>query len=373
MKKLLFIVLPVFIALAAIWNVAAAQGGSCQSEMISSSCTIQAGETFNGSISLVNSDLVIEKGGRVNGSIEALRSNLEIGGWVTGNISAALGSLQVDETAHINGSIDALGSNVQISPDATINGEQSIVSLKGLSSFENWDSTLAKRDLAGSFLGRFIWLIFISLALAALGLVAVLIFQNPAERMAKNLLSRPLVSFGLGLLFAISLPFALVLMSVTIILIPVVLAVILLLPLVITFSWILVGSALSQFISTRLHWDWSPAIHAAAGTLVLTFLTGLLLFIDCVGWIFMTLILFTGLGSFILLFFRNSLPPLPQKPAPQLPPVILAPPPAAPVQEPLAPETSPAQPATPQEPADLLDDLFPEVPSAEDDDQPPAA
>jgi cytoskeletal protein CcmA (bactofilin family) len=198
-QKILIILVITLVGLTLFSNGANAQTNTCQSDMVSTTCTIQAGETFNGNISIVNGNLTIENGGRLNGNLEAAKSDIQIDGWVTGNVTLALGTLKVDDSAHINGNVESLGAMVDISSDAIINGEQSILSLKGLADPNNWNSDRTPLPQSGSFFGRSIWLIFVSLALAALGLVAVLIFQNPAERMVKTIQTRPLMAFALGL------------------------------------------------------------------------------------------------------------------------------------------------------------------------------
>ena len=110
-------------------------------------------------------------------------------------------------------------------------------------------------------------------------------------------------------------------MAVTIILIPVILAVALALPIVLIFAWVAVGMTLCQWFTARLQWDWTPAVNAAVGTLAITFIAGLLLFVQCLGWTFIILLTLTGLGAFVLLFFKSSLPPArvkvpPRSPAP---------------------------------------------------------
>lgn len=353
------------LVLALSGNLVSAQANTCQPDMISASCTIAAGETFNGDLSLVDSHLTIEKGGRVNGTISSLRSDIQVDGWVTGDVTTVLGSLRISDSAHINGDLEAIGGDVEVSVDAIINGERSIVSIAGLADPDNWPVESGRETRSGSFVGRSIWLIFVSLALAALGLVAVLIFQKPAEKMVKTIRTRPLVAFAIGLLFVISLPFAIVLMSVTIILIPVVLAVALLLPIVLIFAWVAVGMLLSQLLTARLGWDWAPAVHAAAGTLAITFIAGLLLFVECLGWTFITLLTLTGLGAFVLLFFKASQPPARAKVAVTLPPA----PPASPEPGPMpVPETQPEtlqpQAPTPESTSgenNALDELFPKT------------
>jgi hypothetical protein len=276
---------------------------------------------------------------------------------------------------------------VDISSDAIINGEQSILSLKGLADPNNWNSDRTPLPQSGSFFGRSIWLIFVSLALAALGLVAVLIFQNPAERMVKTIQTRPLMAFALGLLFVISLPFAVTLMAVTIILIPVIIAVALVLPIVLVFAWVAVGMLLCQLLTARLKWDWAPAVNAAVGTLAITFIAGLLLFVPCLGWTFITILSLTGLGAFVLLFFKSSLPAARVKSAQPVPPAPVTPA-ANPSVLPASPESSPAvapevqpEPLMPQGSTlgsttgedNALDELFPETPGQEEPPQPSAS
>ncbi len=374
-QKILIILLITLVGLTLFSSGAKAQANTCQSDMVSTSCTIEAGEIFNGDITIVNGELTIEDGGRLNGNLEGARSDIQIDGWVTGNVTLALGSLNVDDTARINGNVETIGANVDISNDAVINGEQSILSFRGLADPNNWGSNTTPSRQSGSFLGRSIWLIFVSLALAALGLVAVLIFQKPAERMVKTIQTRPLVAFALGLLFVISLPFALVLMAVTIILIPVIIAVALVLPIVLVFAWVTVGMLLCQLLTAQLKWDWAPAVQAAVGTLAITFIAGLLLFIPCLGWTFVTILTLTGLGAFVLLFFKSSLPPARVKaaiaPAAPVSPAAVA---VAPeIQtEPLQPQGSPLGSTTGNE-DNALDELFPEPPEQEEPPQPPAS
>lgn len=359
------------LTLAGTWKTGSAQSGNCNSEMVSTTCTIEAGEIFNGDLSLVDSTLIIEEGSRINGSVSAMRSHIELKGWLTGDLTTFLGSVEVADTAHINGDLVTVGGNIEVSENAIVNGEKTLISMNDLTNLDTWSSVTTGQKPSGSILGRFIWLVFVSLALAAIGLVAVLIFQKPADRMSTTIQTRPLIAFAIGLLFVISLPFAIVLMSVTIILIPVVIAVVLVLPIVIVFSWVALGLTLSQWIASRLKWDWAPAVHAAVGTLLITFIAGLLLFIQCVGWVFVSLLLLTGLGAFVLLFFKTS-HSIPAKAASPIPL-------ANPDSEPVAQETTAVPGTQPEKPTEETQvekqsdevDLFPEPPGEENQNSDP--
>jgi len=375
--KITIICLAVMLGLAVIGSPALAQSNPCPNDLINGSCTIRSGEVLNGNMSLFNSDLVIEDGGRLNGNVDSFNSNLQIDGRITGNISTFGGDLTIGASASVNGNVDAVFSNTTIADSAKILGNRTLVDRNGVTNPSNWNV----QRTSGSFLGRSLWLFFIALSLAALGLVSVLIFQKPAERMVESITTRPWIAFALGLLLWISLPFALVLMIVTIILIPVALAAVLLLPIVIVFAWVAVGMMLCQLITGLLKWDWPPAVDAAVGTLLLTIVAGLLLFIPCVGWIFLFIFLTTGMGAFIMLFMKFSTPPVTSRPAAPVAPAAPVPP-TPPVESalPTPPAPTPADKVevTPEisgEPTStaVISDLFPEPPSEPDQPEKPAS
>ncbi len=80
--------------------------------------TVEAGETIDGDLEAFGGNVVVH--GTVDGDLDAFAGNVRILGEVTGDVEAAAGNVVVSGT--VGGNVSAAGGNVQIGPNATIGG-----------------------------------------------------------------------------------------------------------------------------------------------------------------------------------------------------------------------------------------------------------
>jgi hypothetical protein len=179
---------------------------------------------------------------------------------------------------------------------------------------------------------------------AAVAVLLVLFAPKYVDRTAEVILEQPVISGGIGLLTVVIAPFALVVMVVTLILIPVSIISAIALALLWGFGLISIGVLVGRRIEETLKQDWAPVVSAGIGTFVLiAVLNGLQALVPCVGWVFPAMAGVVGLGAVLLTRLGTQPYPL----------VVERP-------DSLA-ESQPTLPKTPSQdddlPAGLLDDL----------------
>jgi hypothetical protein len=197
--------------------------------------------------------------------------------------------------------------------------------------------------------------IFQSLALAALAIVLNLFAPRHMERTGQTAQVTPAASGGVGCLTIL----VLVIMTLTIILIPISLLGFLLMGIASLFGWLALGLVVGRRIAVMLKQPWSDPVNAGVGTLVLTLLASLLNIIPCIGWIFGFLAGLIGLGAAVLTRFGTQIypnpyapaaaGPAPYTPAPPQPPVYPAPQPGPTVYPPESDYPGGRPPAPPDE------------------------
>ena len=137
--------------------------------------------------------------------------------------------------------------------------------------------------------------------------LVLLVVEKPTERVAQSIVAQPLIASGFGLLTSIVFPALLILLTITIILIPVGLIGIVILAIALLFGWIAVGYEIGRRIEKALNQTWAPAISGGIGTLVLTLITSIFAAVPCIGWIIPTLIAIIGLGGVLISRFGKQL------------------------------------------------------------------
>ncbi len=275
--------------------------------VVGQSYRLRSGETLNEDLTVVGGSVELEKDSRVNGNVAVLGGSLSINGEVTGDVSAMTGVVSIGDTAIISGNVYTLGATVSKSENAIVKGTigtgRPNINLPG--------SIRPSIESGGRFVWNVISTLFQCLALAALAVLVSLFALRPMERVSDTMMAQPVLAGGLGLLTSVVLPVLLVILSITIILLPVGLLGILGLAIAFLFGWISAGLVTGERISQALKQNWSGPVSAGAGTLVLSIAAALLQgIIPCIGWLVPFLVAVIGLGSVILT--RFGLVPYPQ-------------------------------------------------------------
>ena len=278
--------------------------------VVGQSYRLRSGETLNDDLTVVGGTAELEKDSIVNGDVAIIGGSLSVNGEVTGDVSAMGGVVSVGDTAVVRGNVQSLGATISRSEKATIQGTigtgRPTIRLP-------WSDRTPVRD-GVNFIWSIVSPIFQAFALAALAVLVSLFALRPMERVGDAMTSQPFLAGGIGLLSAVVLPVLLVIISITVILLPVGLLGLLILALAFIFGWIAAGLITGERIAQALKQTWSGPVAAGVGSLVLSLAASLIGAIDCIGWVAPFLISVIGLGGVALTRFGFQPYPLPVHP-----------------------------------------------------------
>jgi hypothetical protein len=327
------VVLLLLLALA-LPGSALAQGQSGDKFVFGGAYTLAEGETLDGGLYIFGGMATLQAGSHVTGEIVLFGGTLSIAGEVDGSVTALGGLVTLEETAVIQGDLSSAATHVQRAEGAIVEG-------KVITGGENGaldvplPGNLDLPDLSGIFnpIWAVLWYLFRSFLWAALAVLVVLFLPRHTGTVSGAITSQPLICGGVGLLTVVVAPVALLIMTVTIILIPAVLLGLLLLLLAWAFGVIALGAEVGRRLALGLKQEWAPAVAAGVGTLLLSLvLEGVSALVPCIGWLAPALAGMLGLGA-VLLTVSGTRPYPPVDPLgshPGLAPVPAVPPPAAP-------------------------------------------
>ncbi len=293
---LLFVVLALVVALSLVFS-GSVQAAGLAKTVIANTFTLETGETLDEDLTILAGTVVLEKGSAVNGDVVLTGGTLEVAGTVDGDITATGGTLSLKKSAQVTGDIQLTGVAYNQADGAVVEG-----------SVERMDGTLPaipgvpKASVSGPFslIWDGIWFLARVFVMSALAILVTMFFPRHVQRTAQAIVAQPLTTGGLGLLTAVVAPFVVVLLSITLILIPVALLGLLALGLVSLFGWIALGQETGSRLAKAFNQEWAPPLSAGLGTLLLTFVLFSINFIPCVGWVFPFAAGMLGLGAAIL-------------------------------------------------------------------------
>ncbi len=281
--------------------------------VVGQSFRLRSGETLENDLTIIGGTAELEKGSKVNGNVAIMGGSLSVNGEVTGDVSAMGGVVSIGDSAIVRGNVQTLGATVSRSEKATILGNigtgRPTVNIPSLARIPVREGAQVAWEIITTLIQ--------ALALSALAVLVSLFALRPMERMGDTMMSQPFLAGGLGLLSAVVLPVMLVIISITVILLPVGLLGLLGLGLALLFGWVSAGLVTGERISQALKKTWSGPVSAGLGTLALSLAASLFAaIIPCIGWLAPFLVSMIGLGSVILTRFGFQPYPLPVHPAP---------------------------------------------------------
>lgn len=264
----------------------------------------------------IGNSIVIDADTEVRGDVVAMGGGVTVYGNVHGDVVAIGGNVKLHEGVLVLGDAVAIGGRVIRDDGAQVMGETVSIA-PGVSAFFPW-SVGGEPESLGHRIGKVLtgiivsWLILFFFALIFAGLLA-----RPTDRVGASIRHDPLKAGFAGLLVMVLSPFALIILAISIIgipLIPVYIAM-----LVVAIIWGLVASALElgRGFGTRVYSDTSkPVVTAIVGIILLTLpkhlgklLTAIGGPLHMIGWSVMVigtlivlLAIFIGLGA--VLFTR---------------------------------------------------------------------
>jgi hypothetical protein len=392
--KFPFILLLAAVLLLAFPGQVLAQRPSGDQVVFGGVFTLQDGEILNGNLAVLGGSATLEEGSRVNGSVAIMGGSVDIYGEVNGSINVIGGAVFLGDTAHVRGDILTVGGNVTRQPGAQVDGSSR---RSDPEDFQLPPQITRPGQFLPNFgidlrpIGNFLWFIFRTLALSALAVLVALFLAAPTQRVAQTIVAQPVISGAMGFLTLIITPALLLLLTITIILIPLSLLGFMALVVALLFGWIAVGVEVGNRLATLFQTTWTTPVSAGLGTLVLTVVASAVGAIPCVGWVLPFIVAMIGLGGVIMSRFGTRVylgqPPTPPPPPPVTPsgyPPPAPPAPSAPLtrteppvrddlvesepqpfadpfERPTPPEEDPTE-FPPEPPADLDDPKPPEEP-----------
>jgi cytoskeletal protein CcmA (bactofilin family) len=230
----------------------------------------------------------------VNGTVEkdavAMGGNLRVDGTVEGDAHAFGGNVELGEDALVDGDVSSFGGSVKQADGAQVHGKR-----------ETFAMASRKSERGGTGAAEWLGNLIIQFALLfALGFAFLMFAPARMKQLGEEMLTQPLACGLTGLLSAVALVPLIVLLVVTLIGIPVAIALLLLAPV-----GVLLGlPALASELGTRL-----PVLRGRkTQALVLALGTGVLMVLFSlpkVGTFFLVMTLFVSLGALVRTRFGN--------------------------------------------------------------------
>ncbi len=297
--------------------------------------TLPSNETLRGNLWIMGGNATLESGSRVTGDVMLLGGNVNIDGEVSGNINVMGGNIDLRNQAVVRGDLNIVGGSYNRSPNARIEGNVNTGPRGPFQLMLPSGVRLPAVEVRTYPFWDIISFFFRAFLVAALAVLAVMFWPRHIQRIGQTSLAQPLAAGGLGLLTAVVAPIILLVMTITIILIPVTLIGLTLLAVMALLGWIAIGMEVGQRMAASLNQEWALPVSAGIGTLVFTIVAiGIDRLVPCVGWVVPVLLGLVGLGAVILTRFGTQ-----PYPGPVLPP----PPPGGP-SRPVSPYSSPPAP-----------------------------
>ena len=265
--------------------------------------TLEDGSTVNGDVSLTGGSLSAQ--GEINGDLRITGGVVDLNGTLDGEIEAMGGVIRLSSEAHVTGDIVDTGSMLSMDEGAQVDGEiRDRLFGSNVRVFPFIGGVRFGHEFDALFAG--LWFIAQVLIVSALALLLGLFFEKPLRRTAGAAVSQPLLAGGLGLFTLVIAPFALLLMIITILLIPVAFLAAAGLVLVALFGWVALGYEVGERLARMFHQTWAAPLSAGLGTFVMSFILLAVGWIPCVGWLLVFFTGLVGLGAVLLTRFGTQ-------------------------------------------------------------------
>lgn len=310
MKNSLFWLLLAALLVMPVRTVYADDGSAHDRLIIGQNFTLPAGETLDGDLVVLGGEASIEKGALVQGDLVVIGGSLRLDGDALGSAVVIGGSASLGTASSVGRDLVALGGSFQRAEGSKIAGDI-ITNLSITTERLPRETAIPSPALpldpnfrvdfgpVGSLAGVFFQAL-------ALGVVAMLLsaFLHPQlDRVARAVQAQPFAAGSLGLLTVFLAPFAIVLMAITLILIPLALAMAFLLVLAWLFGVVALSHVVGEKLMQAMNRRWEPVVTAGLGAFLVGIVLGTSNQIACVGWLASTLIGLVGLGAATMTLF----------------------------------------------------------------------
>ncbi len=281
----------------------AAQGLEDGQIIIAGTYTLESGETLNGDLVVIGGAATIQEEAVVAGNIVLMGGSLVVNGEINGDVLVMGGSVILGDTAILHGDLTTMGASLIRADGAVVDGEI-FNTATSYGNGTNGDHPIIPDipiirpiDIRIDLFQNVGGVISRAIVLGLLAMLVAVLLPEPTRRVAQAAIAQPVISGGLGLLTIVVLPFALVAMVITLILIPVTPLVIIFVAIVALYGWIALGTEVGIRLSRG---NWSMPLAAGLGTFLLTLVVDALASIPvlaCVGWPVLILLGVVALGA----------------------------------------------------------------------------
>lgn len=282
--------------------------------LVGQTYTLAKGETLIGNLVIIGGTLTTEEGSTVQGDIFVMGSTLTLSGKVTGDVTVLGGTGNIAESAQIGGSLISTGGWLYVSPQAEIEGTQSISTPNDQKfDFSHFFDQAPEFQESRNPFSEVLWAVFRTLAMAALAALVVLIFPRQSINAAETVRSSAAVSWLIGFLTFFILPLVLVIMAITVILIPVILFLLFALLAGIIYGFIVIGFEIGRKLEEMVKANWAPPVAAGIGVAILSIVLHAVNLIFCLGFISVSIVVLMAVGVILLSRFGTRKYPTPPK------------------------------------------------------------
>lgn len=283
-----------------------------------SNFTLKSGETFNGDLVVFGGNVIVEENADLNGNLVVFGGTAKSNGQVKGDVVIIGGQVSLDAKAHVTGDVVTVGGQLQQAEGATIDGN--IVN-NIQPNIQIPDGKIPPSDVqpnvptpSVNFNFDPFWsatgVLIRAVAVALLAMLVVMFLQPQLNRVGQAITDQPLMSGGIGLLTVLVAPIALVILTITIILIPVAFVGILLLVFAWLFGIIALGQEVGERFTRSINQTWAPVLTTGFGTFLLMLVGGAIGEIPCVGWLAPVALGLLGIGAVAVTWFGSRAAPL---------------------------------------------------------------
>lgn len=272
--------------------------------VIGENFALSAGEVLDGNLVVLGGQATIEEGARVQGDLVVIGGGLRLDGGAQGSAVVIGGSASLGAASSVGGDLVALGGSFQRTDGSRIAGNI----ITNLSSGPEREPRAT--FVPGPFIppdpgfqwdagpiGRIAGVLSQAVALGVAAMLLWTFLRPQLDRVAQAVQAQPLGAGSIGLLTLFIATFAILLMAVTLILIPLALATAFLLVLAWLFGLVALGHVVGEKLTRAMHRAWEPVLTAGFGAFIVGIVLGTSNQVPCVGWLASALIGLVGLGA----------------------------------------------------------------------------
>lgn len=293
--------------LFSVTSAVSAQSQDCSAVVVGDSCVLRDGQTIQGDMTIFGGNVTLEAGSFVRGDVILTGGSLDVFGSIQGDLVSTGGFVHLNNGSEVNGDITRIGGNLLMEDGALVQGDMITSSNPG---FSIPKSLFNRSRVSGIFqpVGNFFLTIFQALAFAAIAIIVALVIPKNTERLAQTSAARFGLSLGMGFLGVLVVLFGSLILTVTLIGIPLALLVLLAFFIALPFGWIGLGLEMGNRVAKLFTTTWSTPIATGIGTLLLSLAAAAIGWVPCFGFLAVLLVLMAGFGSVVLTRFGTRLP-----------------------------------------------------------------